>query len=714
MKHASTILLALSLGALEASAQTAPAAPAKAKAPVKAKPWVKPAAAGKPAPAKPVPAKPVPGKPAPAKAVVPAKVAAPVKAAPVGKAPAPAPVAAPASAPAAAVPAPAAKAPAPPAPKADTGPAVRYTFAFPNAVHHEAKVTATFSGLPAGPLHVRMARSSPGRYSLHDFSKNVYYVVATDGGNHPLPMNRPDPYGWDVAPAADGTVIFSYTLYGDQTDGTYVGIDQQHAHLNAPAALCYATGLEGRAAEIKFDLPATWKVATQLRQGSDKNIFTAPNMQYLMDSPISLGPQQVRSWQEGDQTIELAALYLGPNSELDAYAKKIQKVVKEEKAVFGEMPVFDFARYTFIANYLTQATGDGMEHRNSTSLTSARPLKDEDETKNLGTVAHEFFHAWNVERLRPKDIEPFDFQRVNMSDNLWFAEGFTQYYGRLALRRAKLIEDEDFFEDISRWVNLRQNSPGARYASAIDMSRQAAFTDRSGSSAPMNLVNTNLSYYDQGAGIALVLDLQLRQHHRSSLDKFMQAMWQQYGKKQSGYAPTAPYTTRDLQRVLGEVSKDTVFASRFFRQYVYGREQPRFSENLLVAGLAVIPTRALGAALSNQVEFDEEGRCLVANNTQIGSGLYKAGIDRGDQLVVLDGQELKSVGDLEGVLHKHSPSDVVFVKVKTRGGVERTTQLILAEDPNVGVKPVESVEKMTLSSAQKALREAWLASQASN
>jgi len=598
--------------------------------------------------------------------------------------------------------------------RADAGPAVRYALSFPNAVHHEARVTATFSGLPRGPLHVRMARSSPGRYSLHDFAKNVYYVVATDGGNHPLPLNRPDPYGWDVTPAADGTVLFSYTLYGDRTDGTYVGIDQQHAHLNLPAALCYATGLEGRPTEIKFDLPASWKAASQLRPGAEKNTFTAPNLQYLMDSPVSLGAQQVRTWQEGDQTMELATLYMGPAAELDAYAKKVQKVVKEEKAVFGELPTFDFARYTFLADYLTQATSDGMEHRNSTSLTSPRPLRDEDATKNLGTVAHEFFHSWNVERLRPRDIEPFDFQRVNMSDGLWFAEGFTQYYGRLALRRAKLIEDEEFFDDISRWVNLRQNSPGARYASAIDMSRQAAFTDGAGSIDPTNSVNTNLSYYDQGAGLALVLDLQLRQFHRTSLDKFMQALWQQYGKKQDGYAPTNPYTVKDLQRVLGEVSKDTVFAGRFFRQFVYGREQPRFTENLLVAGLAVIPTRVLGAALPRQVEFDEEGRCIVAYNTQIGSGLYKSGIDRGDQIEVLDGKEIKSAGDLDGILRKHSPSDVVFVKVKTRGGVEKTTQLILGEDPNVQVKPVESVEKMVYSPNQKTLREAWLASQASN
>jgi len=598
--------------------------------------------------------------------------------------------------------------------KPDTGPAVRYTVAFPNAVHHEARVTATFSGVPRGTLHVRMARSSPGRYSLHEFAKNVYNILASDGSNKPLALNRPDPYGWDVTPGADGVVSLSYTLYGDRTDGTYVGIDQQHAHLNLPAALCYAVGLEGRQTEIKFDMPSGWVVATQLRAGSEKNIFTAPNMQYMMDSPVTMGAQQIRSWKEGDQTIELAALYQGTAAELDAFAKNVQKVVKEEKAVFGELPVFDFARYTFLADYLSQATGDGMEHRNSTSLTSPLPLRGEEATQNLGTVAHEFFHAWNVERLRPKDLEPFDFQRANMSDALWFAEGFTQYYGRLALRRAKLIEDEDFFDDISRWVNLRQNSPGARYSSAIDMSRQAAFTDAAASVDPMNKVNTYLSYYDQGAGLALMLDLQLRQHHRSSLDKVMQALWQQYGKKQENYAPTNPYTVKDLQRVVGEVSKDTVFANRFFRLYVYGREQPRFTENLLVAGLAVIPTRALGAALSNQVEFDEQGRCLVSNNSQIGSGLYKAGIDRGDQLVVLDGKEIRSVGDLDAVLHKHSPSDVVFVKVKTRGGVERTTQLILAEDPNVGVKPVEAVVNMTLTPQQKALREAWLASQASN
>ena len=250
------------------------------------------------------------------------------------------------------------------------GAPVRYTVSFPNAVHHEARISTTFSGLPSGPLRVRMARSSPGRYSLHDFAKNVYYVVATDTKNKPLAINRPDPYSWDVTPGADGTVIFNYTLYGDRSDGTYVGIDQQHAHLNAPASFCYALGLETRACEVKFEPLPGWKIATQLRPSGDKGNYLAPNLEYLMDSPVLLGAITTKSWQEGEQTIEMATLYQGPATEVDEFVKTTQKIVREEQAIFGELPQFDFTRYTFLGDSLGQAVGDGMDHRNSTSLTS--------------------------------------------------------------------------------------------------------------------------------------------------------------------------------------------------------------------------------------------------------------------------------------------------------------------------------------------------------
>ncbi|MFD1466840.1 M61 family metallopeptidase [Hymenobacter caeli] len=617
------------------------------------------------------------------------------------------------AAPAKAAPAKAALTKTAPAKAAPDGPAVRYNVAFPNAVHHEARITATFAGLPAGPLRVRMARSSPGRYAEHDFIKNVYYVVATDGDGHPLPLARPDAYGWNVTPGPDGKVLFSYTLYADRSDGTYAGIDQQHAHLNVPATFCYALGLESRAVEAHFDAPPAWKAATQLRPGGEKNTFTAPNLAYFMDSPVVLGAQQVRTWEEGDQTIELAALYLGTLPDLDLYAKKVQRVVKEEKAIFGTLPVFDFGRYTFLADYLDQTTGDGMEHRNSTSLTAPRGIHGEDALLNLRTVAHEFFHAWNVKRLRPKDLEPFDLQRTNMSDALWLAEGFTQYYGELALRRAKFYDDEQFLDKVGGWVNARLASPGARYASAVDMSRQAVFTDAGVSIDPTNTANTYLTYYYQGAGLALVLDLELRQQYRTSLDQYMRALWQQYGQKQANYAPARPYTLPDLQRVLGETAHDTAFAGRFFRQYVYGHEAPRFSESLGAAGLALVPTRVL-TSLAQQVEFDAEGRGFIATNTLIGSGLYKAGIDRGDQLVMLDDKALKSPADLAEVLRRHVPNDLVMAQVRSRGGIDRTLQLVLTEAPNVRIQPLEEGPAKAVAPAQQALRDAWLATQVAN
>ncbi|MVN77101.1 M61 family peptidase [Hymenobacter sp. HMF4947] len=676
------------------TAKPAVAKPALAKPVTAAKPLVTKPAAAKPAIAKPVVAKPVvapAAKPAPAVVVAPAE--APVTAT-VEAPPKPTPVA-----------------------PAALGPAVHYTVSFPNAVHHEARIAATFAGLPPGQKAVvRMARSSPGRYALHDFIKNVYYAVATDTNGKLLAVNRPDPYSWEITPGADGIIKFDYTLYGDLTDGTFSGIDQQHAHLNIPATFCYVQGLESRAAEVKFELPATWKVATQLRAaGDDKTTFTAPNLQYFMDSPIVLGaPQILHTWQDGGRNFEMATYYSGPVSEVDAFVKKTQKVVRESAGVYGgEFPQFDFNRYTFLADYLPQASGDGMEHRNSTSLTSPLPLREEGGLRNLGTVSHEFFHAYNTERIRSQGLEPFDFQRVNMSDALWFGEGFTQYYGELVLRRAGFYTDEQFYNKVSSWVNARINSPGARYASAVDMSRQAGFVDAAVSVDPTNRNNTYLSYYIQGAGLALVLDLQLRQRFHTSLDKYMQAMWQEFGKPQTpALAPVKGYTVADLQRVLGTVAKDTAFAGNFFRRYIYGHETPRFAENLGTMGLAVVPVKALAAALPRQVEFDEEDRCILSHNTTIGSGLYKAGIDRGDQIVMLDGEKIDNMATLEAIMRRHTPADLVPVKVRNRAGVERTTQVVLTEDTNIQVQPMETVEKMTATTAQKEQRAAWLAATA--
>ncbi len=194
-----------------------------------------------------------------------------------------------------------------------------------------------------------------------------------------------------------------------------------------------------------------------------------------------------------------------------------------------------------------------MEHRNSTSVTSTGSLAT---SMNglLGTVSHEFFHSWNVERIRPSSLEPFSFEHANMSSELWLAEGFTNYYGPLVLRRAGITDDATFASAMAGAVNLVLNAPGRRFFSAVEMSQQAPFTDAAVSIDPQNKGNTFISYYPFGEAIALALDLTLRPRGHT-LDEFMREMWKTHGA-QRNFAPVRPYTVADAQAALARVTGD--------------------------------------------------------------------------------------------------------------------------------------------------------------
>ena len=360
------------------------------------------------------------------------------------------------------------------APARDT---VRYDISFPNAVHHEAQVTATWRTRPGVPLVVRMSRSSPGRYALHEFAKNVYAVSATDGRGRPIAVTWSDPYQWTVR-GHDGTVKFSYTLYADRADGTYSQFDLTHAHMNMPATFAWAVGKDANPISVRFHAPegSNWKVASQLVPTADPFLYKAPDLQYFMDSPTELSDFTLRTWTITGpagrvDTIRLALHHTGTEAEADAYAEMAKKVVAEEAAIFGETAHYDNGTYTFIADYLPWASGDGMEHRNSTIISSTGALA-RNANGLLGTLAHEFFHSWNMERIRSAQIEPFDFFRANPSDGLWFGEGFTSYFDALSIRRAGLMADSTYAQDIQGNVDFVTNAPGRRFFNALDNLRK--------------------------------------------------------------------------------------------------------------------------------------------------------------------------------------------------------------------------------------------------
>jgi predicted metalloprotease with PDZ domain len=602
------------------------------------------------------------------------------------------------------------------APAATQAP-VTYRVAFPAPEHHYAQIEVAFPHVPGGTLETRMSRSSPGRYAVHEFAKNVFALQAFDGAGRSLAVSRPNPYQWDVA-GHDGTVRIVYTIYGDHVDGTYLAIDPTHAHMNMPATLLWARGFDERSVRITFEPPknSSWVPATQLYPTSEPWTFTAPNLQYLMDSPTELSAQTIRTFRVrgGDgkeQTIRAAVHHDAGDAEIDEYVAGAERIVKEHAAVFGELPDFEPGSYTFLGDYVPWGGGDGMEHRNSTVVASPVSLRMPGMVANvLDTVSHEFFHAWNVERIRPRSLEPFNFEEANMSGELWLAEGFTQYYGSLIMARTGLSKRHEEVAGIAGAAATVINSPGRLFRSAVQMSQMAPFTDAARSIDETNHSTTFISYYTYGCAIALALDLSLRDRSNGAitLDDYMRAMWRVHGKP-GGSQPglvARPYTLADARARLAEVSGDRAFADEFFDRYIEGREVADYGRLLLRAGY-VMRKRNAGAAWLGPINLVDGGGAIT-NLTPWGSPIFAAGLDQGDVIIDVAGKAV-AAGVLQAAVKARKPGDRLAVTFKRRGGATGTASITLSEDPALEIVPVESTGAR-LTPDQQAFRESWLGS----
>jgi predicted metalloprotease with PDZ domain len=586
---------------------------------------------------------------------------------------------------------------------------VTYRVSFPEAQHHRMQVEVTFADVPPGTLEILMSRTSPGRYAIHEFAKNVFDVRIDDGSGAPVRYERPNPGQWNVT-GHNSVVRVRYKVFGDQVDGTFLGVDTTHAHINIPAALMWARGFERRPVRVTFDPPGPWRIATQLHATDDANTFTAANLQYLIDSPVELSNFTLRTFRVGAE-FRVALHHTGSDADASLYAAGLERIVREQRAIFGELPEFE-TPYTFISDFLPNAASDGMEHRNSTILTGAASLRDADQRLGmLSTAAHEFFHSWNVERMRPRSLEPFKLDAPNPSGELWFAEGFTSYYEPLTMHRAGLAGLNRFTSSLSETLDTVIRSPARKYRSAEEVSRMAQFVDQASWSDPTNFDNHFLSYYTWGAAIGLALDLTLRARtgHHVTLDHYMRKLWQEYGRVKpevEGSVPR-PYTIRDLRDVLADVAGDQSFASEFFDRYVHGRDVADYRSLLVHAGL-VLRHRRPGHGWIGKVALDfTGGAARIAAPVMEDTPAYAAGLDRGDELVAVDGTAVRGPATLEDVVRRHRPGDTLTVSIR-RAGLLQDLTLRVEEDPRLEVVPVEEIGE--LSAAARVWRSAWLGS----
>ncbi len=334
-----------------------------------------------------------------------------------------------------------------------------------------------------------------------------------------------------------------------------------------------------------------------------------------------------------------------------------------------------------------------MKHRNSTICSSTGSL-EEYADRLIGTVSHEFFHCWNVERIRPASLEPFSFDHANMSGELWFAEGFTSYYDDLSLVRAGILSQEDYAEGLAGQLNYVLLRPGRDHRNAIEMSQQATFVDAATATDPDNFGNTFVSYYPYGATIGLALDLTLRERGHT-LDEVMTLIWQRYGKTE------IPYHIRDLQLALGEVVGDQDWAKDWFARYVYKSELPDLGALLDNYGFIVEPVRPDTVSFMGLRLRDNDGVMTVRGAVAENTPLYDAGLDQGCEIISLDGQPVNSQDSWDAIVNGLEAGKTYGIGFEQLGQ-NKTVRFTASVSPEMKIRFEEGKRK-----AKKA-REAWL------
>lgn len=601
---------------------------------------------------------------------------------------------------------------------------IDYRVSFPEPEHHWLQVDVTFSDLGPAPLRARMSRSSPGRYAVHEFAKNVFQIEAHDSAGRRLDIARPDADEWRVT-GHDGTVRLAYRIYGDHADGTYMSVDTTHAHLNMPATFIWALGLETRPIRITFSVPpgSNWTAGTQLMPTTEVMAFTAPNLQYFMDSPVELAPLVESRFTVPQASGEPAVFRVmthsdGRQDDVDRLAELIRRVVVEHAAVYDALPRFEPGHYTFLLDYVGWTYPDAMEHRNSTYISQPglSIRTPEGRLAAMHSISHELAHAWNGERIRPADLEPFDFTRANVSCCLWLVEGFTEYYGPLLLMRAGLAGSLS----LGPVVEV-MNGPGRTVRSAVEMSQYASFSDAATSIDSDDSSRTFLSYYTYGAAIALGLDLTIRERTggRLSLDDYMRRLWAEHGAIES--APglvSQPYTLPGLRDELAALVGDSTFARQFFERYIEGRDVLDYRRLLVLAGYALEPIAPDRGWMGDVTVADYRGGLRVGGDpasgrldlVPFGTPAYAAGLDAGDVIVSIDGRPAtRAVWDSLG---RRAPGETVALGIERRDGTRVNTTATLAANPALRVVPMEGAGALT--EAQRTFRRAWLGPSSAN
>lgn len=595
---------------------------------------------------------------------------------------------------------------------------ITYRLAMSRPVSHLFEVTVEVE-LPEGAVpksvDFQMPKWSPGRYAVFDFAKNVqefraFYGICDPRADCMLPrasVTRVDDQTWRVSTMNTHNLIVSYKVFGNDLSGTFSQLDPRHANYNGGCVFMYVVNHKPDPVKLVISPPAGWHIVNGRTERPDQREWQLANYDILIDTPTEIAPDFTHDQfqVDGKQYHVIVHSFGDEGGKRAALVRDIEKIVRAETTMWGP-PEFD--SYTFLIHFAADDhSGDGMEHLTSTQIIEPGALGEEGVYKDtLDTVAHEFFHVWNVKRLRPVELGPWDFTRPANTRALWIAEGITNYYGHLMSRRAGISDDTGFFRRESATITGIENAPGSRLMSAELSSLSAPFLDDAPHAQRTNLANTAISYYPKGELIGMILDLMIRgrTNGKASLDDVMRRMYDEFYLKSPNatyYLRGRGYTTEDFQRGASEVGGYDL--SDFFGRYIRGVEVLPYDEACAYVGMRVVREQArepYNAGIG--LDWQKTGG-LIIGVVLNGSPAEDAGLQEGDEIIALGRKNVTRENWLVA-LSRFKQGDRVPVAVKRDRRTIQTT-LVLGPPERFEYR-IEERKDATLE--QRALRSAWL------
>jgi predicted metalloprotease with PDZ domain len=559
------------------------------------------------------------------------------------------------------------------------GPPLTYVLDLREPASHLVRVTMTVPEAPAGTEIQFPAWNA--LYQIRDFVRNVQELEAQCNGQTQK-LALLDLYTWQSGQAC-AILEIRYAVYANQESVFASVLNQEHSFLNLALLLFYLPRERDRAVRIRFLLPRNWGLATLLEEGPTPGEFSAANYDLLADCPVEAGEFQDYHYQQGGATYRVVVHGNPSEYSAERLLASLEKITAAETALMRDVP---FSRYTFILHFPQQGESGGMEHQNGTAVSLSAAEVHNNWERLEATLAHEFFHLWNVKRIRPQSLEPVDYIHGNDTRDLWFAEGVTSAYGELSLLRAGLISRQTFYARLAREIQRLQERAARHNQSVQDAGREAWLEKY-----PDYLrLERSISYYNKGALLGFMLDLAIRHtsSNSQSLDDVMRCLNEDYARRGRFF------TQSDLRGIISSLAPGFKDIDRFFTDYVTGTRELDYDAYLGFAGLRLIQATTGKPALGFVAVQSFDGPVRV-ESVEPGSAAEKAGLQPGDILIGTAPQEQ---------LERAKPSE------KIRLTVRRAKRGFPVEfSPAVRSQTTYRVEETSNATAeQRRVRQGWL------